>query len=193
MTTKQTRAIIVLVAMTTLFLANPAKGQTTAPDKFNVGIGGEFGLITGFEESYHSIDAGAIVQLQYRLTNTIAFTFATGYSALFSKTYQAEDVHSFPSGFYGTPSGSLGIMPLKAGIRLFTGPHFYLGACAGTWFTQTDSIITPLIRAIPMRTKKAACCSTEVWAGFQKEPMLVLGLIHSSLKSSQRQAPCTMV
>jgi hypothetical protein len=133
MITIRVRAVTRLWLAAALFIANHAAAQTSFANKLSFSIGGELGLVTGYEQSYHSVEAGAIAQLQYRLTNSIAFTLATGYDELFSKTYQAEDFE-FMEGPYGAPSGGLGVVPLKAGLRVFTDKHFYFGAEGGTCF-----------------------------------------------------------
>ena len=132
MITLRVRAVTTLWVMTAVFIASQTAAQTNSINKLSFSIGGELGLVTGYEQSYHSVEAGAIAQLQYRLTNSIAFTLATGYEDLFSETYQAEDF-GYKEGFYGAPSGALGIVPVKAGIRVFTDKHFYFSAEAGTW------------------------------------------------------------
>jgi hypothetical protein len=136
MITPPMRAAIALCALA-LFIANSANAQNLSQnlfgDKFTIAAGGETGIVTGVESPYRTFDLGATLQAQYRLTDNVAFTLTSGLYNFFSKNYTAYDVE-FGGGPYSTPSGSLGIIPFKAGIKVFTGKHFYFSAEAGTWY-----------------------------------------------------------
>ena len=126
------RFLIVFETIAILFFARPVRAQTTAGGKFSFTAGGEVGLVTAFEQTYHDFDIAGTIMAQYRLSKNLAFTFTTGYTDFLSKTYQKEDVELF-GGYYGTASGNLGLIPLKAGVRVFTDQHFYLSAEGGSW------------------------------------------------------------
>src|ERR1700747_3480130 len=73
------RFLIVLPAIAILFFARPARAQTTATGKFSLVVGGEAGLVTDFEQTYHDFDVAGTVMAQYRLNKNLALTFTTGF------------------------------------------------------------------------------------------------------------------
>jgi hypothetical protein len=110
-----------LVAVAILFGTN-VKAQTITPDKLRFGFGVEGGLPTGNAKDFSNIELGGTGRLQYGLSNNLALTLTSGYYNFFGKT---------ESGTADTKYQSLGMVPIKIGIKAFFTKNLYFGAEAG--------------------------------------------------------------
>ena len=135
-TIRQTVVMISLLTFLSLLFEDHAKAQIITANKFNFVISGETGVVTGYERHYHNIEAGGTAQMQYGLSGKVAITLTSGYYNFLSKNYFA--IYSNPSGLasYTADSGNFGIIPVKAGIKIFVSNHLYVSNEAG-WGQET--------------------------------------------------------
>jgi hypothetical protein len=104
-----------------IFFGSSAKAQTITPDKFRFGVGVEGGLATGNAHNYSNLELGGTARLQYGLSNNLALTLTSGYYNFFGKSEPIGD----------QKYQSLGMVPIKAGIKAFFTPNLYFGAEVG--------------------------------------------------------------
>jgi hypothetical protein len=120
-TTKLLAAALFAVAI--LFGTN-VKAQMITPDKLRFGIGVEGGAVTGAAHDLSNAYIGGTGRLQYGLSNNFAITLTSGYYNFFGKDEPGTDVKY----------QSKGLVPVKAGIKLFFADNVYFGAEAGAGF-----------------------------------------------------------
>ncbi len=102
------------------------------PWHFDVGV--ETAAPTG-DISYSSHFAlGGSARLQYDLSDRVALTLTSGYTNYFGRKYTA--------GPFLYDTKSYGLIPVKAGIKFFIIPQFYVSGEAGIGF-GTRNIINP--------------------------------------------------
>jgi len=112
-------------AVAILFGTNvTVKAQMITPDKLRFGIGVDGGIATGAAHDYSNAVLGGTGRLQYGLTNNFAITLTSGYYNFFGKEEPGTD----------TKYQSLGMVPVKAGIKAFFAKNIYFGAEAGAGF-----------------------------------------------------------
>jgi len=104
-----------------IFFGSNAKAQTITPDKFRFGIGVDGGAVTGDAHDFSNIELGGTARLQYGVSNNLAITLTSGYYNFFGKTVPGLD----------EKYQSLGMVPVKAGIKYFFTQSLYFGAEAG--------------------------------------------------------------
>jgi len=104
-----------------IFIGSNAKAQTITPDKFRFGVGVEGGIATGSAHDYSNLELGGTARLQYGLSNNLALTLTSGYYNFFGKSEPGTDLKY----------QSLGMVPIKAGIKAFFTPNLYFGAEVG--------------------------------------------------------------
>lgn len=102
-----------------IFLGSSAKAQTITPGKWRFGVGVEGGLVTGDAHNYSNLELGGTARLQYGFTDHAALTLTSGYYNFFGKSYGGDKYQS------------LGMVPIKAGIKYFVSPNIYLAGEAG--------------------------------------------------------------
>jgi len=104
-----------------IFFATNVKAQTITPDKFRFGIGVEGGLVTGDAHDFSNLELGGTARLQYGFSKNLALTLTSGYYNFFGKTEP------------GTTDKyqSLGMVPIKAGIKAFFTDNLYFGGEIG--------------------------------------------------------------
>ena len=118
-TTKLLAAALFAVA---IFFGSNANAQTITPNKFRFGVGVEGGLVTGDAHDFSNLELGGTARLQYGVSNNLAITLTSGYYNFFGKNEGLGD---------NTKYQSLGMVPIKAGIKYFFTPNVYFGAEAG--------------------------------------------------------------
>jgi len=118
-----------------IFFAVNADAQTTAPNPWRLGIGLEAGIPTGNAKNISNIELGGTARLQYDASDHFAWTLTSGYYNMFGKDIPGTD----------TKYQSLGIVPLKVGMKAFFAPQFYFGAEAGAGFETISGGNTKLI------------------------------------------------
>jgi hypothetical protein len=104
-----------------IFLGTSAKAQTIVPNKWRFGVGVEGGLATGDAHDYSNLELGGTARLQYGFSNNVALTLTSGYYNFFGKSYDAA----------GDKYQSLGMVPIKAGIKYFVNGNIYVAGEAG--------------------------------------------------------------
>src|SRR6202012_4462486 len=112
-----------------LFIGSNVQAQTktTTPDNpWRLGIGIEGGSPTGAAHTISNIYLGGTARLQYDASSSFAWTLTSGYYNMFGK--------AVPNTPAGTDYGSLGIVPVKVGIKAFFADRLYFGAEAGAGF-----------------------------------------------------------
>lgn len=112
------------VTAVAIFFSTSVKAQTITPDKLRFGIGIESGAPTGNAHDISNVELGGTGRLQYGVSNNLAITLTSGYYNFFGKTVPGEDFKY----------QSLGMVPIKAGIKAFFTPNLYFGAEAGAGF-----------------------------------------------------------
>ena len=108
---------IATIAITS-FTANAQDG--TGIREFKIGVGGNLAIPLSNLNST-SIGAGIDLLGQYGIADNIALTADAGYTVLFGK-----------DGF-----NDLSIVPIRAGLRFFPSPAFYLGGKVGVGILNT--------------------------------------------------------
>jgi hypothetical protein len=94
------------------------------PDKLRFGIGVEGGIVTGNAHDFSNLELGGTGRLQYGVSNNFAITLTSGYYNFFGKTEPGTN----------DKYQSLGMVPVKAGIKAFFAKNLYFGAEAGAGF-----------------------------------------------------------
>lgn len=118
-----------------LFIGTNVKAQTTPANQWRLGIGVEGGLPTGNEHDFSNFELGGTARLQYGFTNNFAATLTSGYYNFFGKTIPGSN----------EKYSSLGMVPVKLGIKAFFAPNIYFGAEAGAGFETSGYKDTKLI------------------------------------------------
>ena len=117
-----TKWIASVVTAAALFFAVNVNAQTITPNQFRFGVGVEGGVVTGDAHNYSNIELGGTARLQYGFSKNLALTLTSGYYNFFGKTYDNTA---------GTKYQSLGMVPIKLGIKAFVTNNFYVGAEGG--------------------------------------------------------------
>lgn len=123
-----------ITAVALLFTSN-VKAQTTPANPWRLGIGLEAGIPTGDANNVSNFELGGTARLQYTVNSTFAYTLTSGYYNMFGKNNPVTNV-SYQS---------LGIVPLKVGIKAFFSSNLYFGAEAGAGFETISGGSTKLI------------------------------------------------
>jgi hypothetical protein len=108
--------------------------STITPNPWRFGVGLEAGVPTGNAHPYSDFELGGTARLQYDATSRFAITLTSGYYNMFGKD----------------GGESLGLIPVKAGIKAFFLPQFYFGAEGGAAFevhggTDTKLDLSPAL------------------------------------------------
>jgi hypothetical protein len=130
-TTKLVTAVLSALAL--LFAAN-AKAQTTAPGAWGFGIGIEAGIPTGNATDISNFELGGTARLEYGAGKTVAVMLTSGYYDMMGKA--APNGSNFPS---------LGMVPVKLGVKIYVAPVFYIDGEAGAGFDTSYENHTKLI------------------------------------------------
>jgi hypothetical protein len=110
-----------------VFFASNSYAQTTRKGKWRWSFGVEPGLPTGAMHDYSNFELGGTLRAQYGLSDALALTFTSGYYNFFAKKL------TIP-GYGSVQPDDVGIIPVKAGIKVFFAKGFYVGAEAGAGF-----------------------------------------------------------
>jgi hypothetical protein len=119
-----TNFIAAALTAVAIFLGTTVKAQTTPADKLRFGIGLEVGAPTGNAHDVSNFELGGTARLQYGLSDNLALTLTSGYYNMFGKE----------AGNSGVKFNSLGVVPVKAGIKAFFAQNLYFGAEVGAGF-----------------------------------------------------------
>ncbi|MGI4751878.1 MAG: hypothetical protein ACRYFB_14695 [Janthinobacterium lividum] len=144
MISKTTKLIAAMAAMLILVIGQ-SQAQTVYKKKvskdsknvFRMGLGLEGGYPT---KNFSRFELGGTVRLQYDLASNLSLTLTPGYYHFFDRNGygQATD-----KGVYY--NSGLNMIPVKAGLKSFFAPNFYLSAEAGAGFELNHAQETKLI------------------------------------------------
>ncbi|MDT3404956.1 hypothetical protein [Mucilaginibacter terrae] len=112
-------------AVATLFASNVVKAQSrTAANDWRLGIGVEAGVPTGNAHDGSNFALGGTARLQYGAAQNVALTLTSGFYNFFGKEI----------GNTNFKTESLGVIPVKAGIKAYTTGGFYFSGEVGAGF-----------------------------------------------------------
>lgn len=139
---KLTKLAAVALTGVALLIGTNVKAQTTPASKLRFGIGLEAGAPTGniHSSTYGSgsnFELGGTARLQYGTSDHFAITLTSGYYNFFEKQYISNNVTYKPS--------SIGVIPVKAGLKAFFTDNIYFSAEAGAGFETRYTKDTKLI------------------------------------------------
>jgi len=125
-TTMKTVTKVIAGAFTAaaIFIGSNVNAQTTPANKLRFGIGLEAGAPLGNAHDISNFELGGTARLQYGVTNNLALTLTSGYYNFFGKQNTSQTIDY----------KSVGIVPVKAGIKAFFTDNLYFGAEAGAGF-----------------------------------------------------------
>src|SRR4051812_29289625 len=108
-----------------IFIGTNVKAQTVPKDALRFGIGVEGLLPTGNLHDISNVGIGGTARLQYGIADNLALTLTSGYYNFFGKKIgDGTDIKY----------KSLGMVPVKAGIKAFFTNNLYFGAEVGAGF-----------------------------------------------------------
>ena len=138
-----TKWIATATAAAAIFFTTTVRAQTTttAPNPWRFGIGLEGGIPTGNANNISNFELGGTARLQFDASDHFAWTLTSGYYNMFGKDVTVIT----PAGSVTGQAASLGIVPVKLGIKAFFAPKFYFGAEAGAGFETVSGGNTKLI------------------------------------------------
>jgi hypothetical protein len=132
---KSAKLVAAALVSVALFIGGNVKAQTTPPSPWRLGIGLEAGAPTGDAHNISNFELGGTARLQYDASSSFAWTLTSGYYNMFGKNNPVTNVDY----------NSLGIIPVKLGIKAFFTPGLYFGAEAGAGFETGTGGNTKLI------------------------------------------------
>ncbi|MDN3548788.1 hypothetical protein [Mucilaginibacter aquaedulcis] len=125
-------AVIFILSMTCLNVK--VNAQTISKGVFRMGIGADGLVPVGDLKNAVNFGLGVTPRLQYGLTKDLALTFTTGYYHFFTKDIYIQDGLGA-----GLPiENSLEIIPVKAGLKAFVIPNFYIAGEIGLGLEVQD-------------------------------------------------------
>jgi len=116
-------------AVAILFASSQVNAQTKSSnpgDIWRLGIGVEGGIPTGNLNSFSNFALGGTARLQYDTPSNLSFMLTSGYYNVFGKEYTVGTTTYKPD--------AQGIVPLKAGIKVFAGDNIYFSGELGAGF-----------------------------------------------------------
>ena len=105
--------------------------QALKKGQWRLGIGVEGMAPLGKFERVTKFGLGITPRLQYGLSDNLAFTVTSGYYNFFGKVYTSVIPVGTSYTTITTSGDDLGVVPVKAGLKLFLNPKIYLGGEAG--------------------------------------------------------------
>jgi len=123
-----------------LFIGTNVKAQTTPANAIRFGIGLETGIPTGNAHDISKFELGGTARLQYGVSNDLALTLTSGYYNFFGKTYTSSFSNNTSTTTVTVKGRSLGVIPVKAGIKAFVGDGFYLAGEVGAGFEVHEPV-----------------------------------------------------
>jgi len=137
-----TKWIASAVTAVAIFLGSNVNAQTTTTnpgDTWRLGVGVEAGIPTGDLNNNSSFTLGGTARLQYDTRSNISLMLTSGYYNVFEKNYTIGTTTVSPA--------SLGIIPVKAGIKVFATQNFYFSGEVGAGIETNYAKNTKLIVA----------------------------------------------
>lgn len=127
-----TKWITTAFAAVAIFFASNVKAQTTSSnpgDVWRLGVGIEGAAPTGDLHDFSNFSLGGTARLQYDTKSNISWMLTSGYYNVFAKSYTIGNTTYKPD--------AQGIVPLKAGIKVFATSNIYFSGELGAGF-ETD-------------------------------------------------------
>ena len=129
---KITKLVAVALGAVAIFFTTTVKAQSTPqsaqpsaqPDAWVFGIGIEGGIPTGNATDISNLEFGGTARLEYNASKSIAVMLTSGYYDMIGKSI-ANSTEKYPS---------LGMVPVKVGIKAYLAPSFYVDGEAGAGF-----------------------------------------------------------
>lgn len=122
-----------------LLIGSNVQAQTKNENALRFGIGLEAGAPTGNAHNISNFELGGTARLQYGADEGLAWTLTSGYYNFFGKSYDV--------GTTTVKGPSLGVVPVKLGLKAFFADNLYFGAEAGAGFETKGAKNTKLILA----------------------------------------------
>jgi len=132
-----TKWITSAFAAVAILFASNVKAQTTGHDSkgvWRLGIGVEAGIPTGDLNSFSNFDLGGTARLQYDAKSNLSYMLTAGYYSVFAKELAN-----------GVKPDNLGIIPLKAGLKVYPVANIYLSGEVGAGLETNYGKNTKLI------------------------------------------------
>jgi hypothetical protein len=117
-----------------IFIGTNVKAQTTPANALRFGVGLETGIPTGNAHDGSNFELGGTARLQYGVNKNVALTLTSGYYNFFGKTYSQSVTTNTGTSTVSFKGRSLGMIPVKAGIKAFVSDGFYISGEAGAGF-----------------------------------------------------------
>jgi hypothetical protein len=133
---KLTKLAAVALTGVALLIGTNVNAQTTPKSKLRFGIGLEAGAPTGDAHAGSNFELGGTARLQYGVGDKFALMLTSGYYNFFGKT-----ISETPE----IKTSSLGVIPVKAGLKAFFSDNLYFSAEAGAGFEMNGAKNTKLI------------------------------------------------
>ena len=142
---KATKLIASAVAAIAILFTTNAKAQTTPPSAWRLGIGVEGGLPTGDLHTTQGWDLGGTARLQYGIDKNVALMLTSGYYNFFGKDYTATIVTGTSVTTISAKAPNFGLVPVKAGAKVFFNSPIYVSGEAGAGFETVSGGKTRLL------------------------------------------------
>ena len=133
---KVTKMMAIAGTAIAIFFATNVKAQTTPKSAWRLGIGVEGGIPTGDLHTTQGWDLGGTARLQYGIDKNVAIMITSGYYNLFGKDYTATFVDPTTNSVTTVTAkgANFGIIPVKAGAKVFFNSPIYISGEAGAGF-----------------------------------------------------------
>ena len=137
----------VAVAALAIFFTTNAKAQSVDKSAWRLGIGVEGGLPTGDIHNTSSWDLGGTARLQYGIDKNVAVMLTSGYYNFFGKNFTSSFVDPTTNTVttVSTKAQNFGLIPVKAGAKVFFNSPIYVSGEAGAGFETASGGSTRLI------------------------------------------------
>jgi len=131
-----TKLLTAALVTAALFSAAMAQAQTAQPGPWRLGIGLEAGIPTGNASDVSNFEIGGTGRLEYGAGKDFSVMLTSGYYNMIGKAVPGSDGVKYPS---------LGMVPVKIGVKAFLAPSFYVDGEAGAGFDTSYENHTKLI------------------------------------------------
>jgi len=144
---KVTKLMAIAGAAIAIFFASNVKAQTVDKSAWRLGIGVEGGVPTGDVHTTQGWDLGGTARLQYGIDKNVAVMLTSGYYNLFGKNYSATFIDPATSSVttITAKGANFGIIPVKAGAKVFFNSPIYVSGEAGAGFETVEGGKTRLL------------------------------------------------
>ena len=142
---KVTKLMAIAGTAIAIFFATNVKAQTVDKSAWRLGIGIEGGLPTGDLHTTQGWDLGGTARLQYGIDKNVALMLTSGYYNFFGKDYTATIVSGTSVTTATVKAPNFGLIPVKAGAKVFFNSPIYVSGEAGAGFETVSGGKTRLL------------------------------------------------